>query len=94
MQVGSQDGRLAVFDLTQNKSRAIDTLDIIGLDHPVDAVAFSSSSGHICWLAVSNVDTVSVHRVAQRLAGGRKALARADAAMLQLRHRTTSALAF
>ena len=86
LQVGSQDGRLAVFDLTVNQFKAVETVDVIGLDHPIHAVSFCPSQENAGWLGVSNVDTISLYRLSTRLSGGPRALTRNVACLTKLLH--------
>ena len=69
-QAGSQDGRLAIYDLAVGDVAPVDTLDVLGLDEPTRAVAFSPGPGPGRWLAAAVGDTVTVYTVRRQLAGG------------------------
>ena len=71
LQAGSQDGRLAIYDLAVDDVAPVDTLDVLGLDEPTRAVAFSPGPGPGRWLAAAVGDTVTVYAVRRQLAGGR-----------------------
>jgi hypothetical protein len=62
LQVGSMDGRIALFDLVTNSENAIATFDISGVAEPIHAVRFSPGLG-TRWLAVANVSAISMYRL-------------------------------
>jgi WD40 repeat protein len=73
LQAGSQDGRVALFDLSTDTFAPLDTLDASGHDATVHSVAFSTGPGPDRWLAAASGDAVVVYSVSWRLAGGRGA---------------------
>ena len=75
---------MAVFDLAASRFKAVETVDVTGLDQPICAVACSQSAQHPGWIAVGNVDTVAVYRLSSRLAGGTRSLASNTAHLTRL----------
>ena len=81
MQLGSQDGRAAVYDLAQSTFTPVDTVDVTGLDSPVHSIAFSPGPGPRWWLAACSGDAVSVYALRKSLLGGRRGMDAAERAL-------------